>query len=350
MRSVVSSCLMLMLILSGCALRAAENPVEEGSMNLGANSTAEGPTAEEDVSTSALHTAESPTAERHYDGGDYDETISVDGRQRSYILHVPPAVNPQDPLPLIIVLHGGGGQSRTVQRRLGFDAYADERGFYVAYPESYQGMRWNDGRSTVDSLEANVDDVGFILAMIDEIAGEISLDRSRIYVTGVSNGGMLTYRLGCETSGVFAGIAPVIANIPVPIAETCTPQAPLDVLAINGDADPLIPIEGGEVCHEVRVGCEKGFVISMSDSVATFAAINACGLEPRSETLPAPVNDGTYAEWRAYPDCRDNARVQAYVVHNAGHTWPPLPAQLPVAGQSTGNLDATETIVDFFVP
>lgn len=284
------------------------------------------------------------------------EIITIDGLERSYILHLPPVTEKGKALPLLIVLHGSYGTGRKMQLGLGFDPYADERGFYVAYPDAYQQpgsrqtARWNDGRDTLASSQMGVDDVKFILSMLDAIAAKVPLDRTRIYVTGASNGGMMTYRLGCEAPQTFAGIAPVIANIPVPIANDCHPAGPISFLAINGDADPFIPIEGGEVCKNVRIGCEKGFVISMADSVKKFAGADSCRTEPQSEILPAQVKDGTHIERLVYPDCSGATQVVGYVVHNGGHTWPPRSGQLPAAGQPTGNLDATATIVNFFFP
>lgn len=161
---------------------------------------------------------------------------------------------------------------------------------------------------------------------------------------------MMTYRLGCETEGVFAGIAPVIANIPEPIFESCNPSVPLKFFAVNGSADPLIPLEGGEVCEEIRVGCAGGQVVSQAESVGLFAAANGCDPDPQSVTLPVEVEDGTFAEQQAYPNCPGGARVVAYIVHNGGHAWPPRLGQLPAAGAQSRNLDATRLIVEFFFP
>ena len=285
--------------------------------------------------------------------GNHDLPMTVDGLARTFILHVPPAVRQGQPLPLLIVLHGGGGSGQKMQRFLGFDDYADERGFYVAYPDSYRsaGQRaahWNDGRGT--EATSGVDDVKFLLEMIAEIGRRVPLDERRVYVTGASNGGMMTYRLGCETQGVFTGIAVVIANIPQPIFEACAPAAPLNFLAINGGTDPLIPLEGGTVCEDLRFGCAGGLVVSQAESVGRFAAANGCDPVPQSVMLPVEVEDGTFVEQQTYVHCVGGAQVIAYIVHNGGHTWPPRPAQLPVAGAQSGNLDATRLIVEAFFP
>lgn len=304
-----------------------------------------------------VETATSLPIQNPFSAGNYDLFMTVDGLERTYILHVPPAVETGEPLPLIIVLHGTYGTGRKMQAGLGFDPYADQQGFYVAYPDAYQKpgeretARWNDGRGTLASSLTGIDDVKFLVDMVDDIAAQVPLDKSRIFVTGASNGGMMTYRLGCETSGVFAGIAPVIGNIPEPIFNSCNPSTPLNVLAINGDADPFVPFNGGEVCGETpSIFCEGGFVQSQPESLAKFAAANRCELTPQLIVLPNVVDDGTSIEEQTYANCADGAQVKAYIIHNGGHTWPPRKSQVEAGGQATGNLDATPLIVDFFLP
>jgi polyhydroxybutyrate depolymerase len=315
-----------------------------------------------DSTPSALPT-QPPTAEptlapiqNSLSSGNHNLSMTVDGLERTYILHVPPAAENQ-PLPLIIVLHGTYGTGRKMQFGLGFDPYADARGFYVAYPDAYQKpgeretARWNDGRGTLESSLAGIDDVKFIVSMVDEIAAQAPLDKSRVFVTGASNGGMMTYRLGCETDGIFAGIAPVIGNIPEPIFDSCSPQVPLKFLAINGDVDPFVPFNGGEVCGDTpSMFCEGGWVKSQPESLAKFAAANGCELVPQSVTLPTLVDDGTSIEEQTYANCAGGAQVKAYIVHNGGHIWPPRESQVEAGGQATGNLNATPLIVEFFLP
>jgi polyhydroxybutyrate depolymerase len=287
--------------------------------------------------------------------GNHDLTMIVDGLARSYILHVPPAVQSGKALPLVLVLHGTYGTGQKMQLGLGFDPYADQGGFYVAYPTAYQKpgeretARWNDGRGTLESSLAGIDDVKFLVSLVDDVAARVALDKSRVFVTGVSNGGMMTYRLGCETAGVFAGIAPVIGNLPEPIFAACSPSAPLNVLAINGDADPFVPFAGGQVCGSTPSRlCEGGEVMSQPESLGKFAAANGCALAPQSVSLPAAVDDGTSIEQQRFANCAGAAQVEAFIVHNGGHTWPPRASQLSAGGQATANLEATPLIVDFF--
>ncbi len=235
-----------------------------------------------------------------------------------------------------------------MQRELGFDEYADARGFLVAYPDAYDGGHWNDGRGTTDSAAQGVDDVRFLVTLVEDVNRQVSVDTERVYVTGASNGGMMTWSLCCETSGVFAGYAPVIANMPLPLAETCRPQSGVLFLTIVGDADALMPFAGGTVCGGTRIPCQGGEVLSSDASMAVLIAAAGCQSEPVVETLPILVDDGTTVEKRTFTGCADGSTTVQYVIHNGGHAWPPHRPRLLVSGISSKNLNATRTIVDFF--
>jgi len=286
-------------------------------------------------------------AQEIYEVGDHQETVMVDGLERQYILHIPPDITATAMPPLIIVLHGTYGTGRQMQIGLGFDYYADELGFLVAYPDAYDGMRWNDGRGTLDSSEQGIDDVAFILAMIADISDKTPVNMEQVFVTGASNGAIMSYRLGCETEGVFAGIAPVIGNIAMPILDDCTPQSPIALLSINGDEDPFIPFNGGEVCEDVRRGCEKGFVASVEESVGRFADANSCDSNPEIALRVPEIDDDTEIETRTYTNC--DAAVISYIVRGGGHVWPPRVPRVRAGGTPTANLDATQVIVTFFI-
>lgn len=283
------------------------------------------------------------------------ETITVDGLVREYRLFVPSSA--RNNAPLIIMLHGTYGSGEKMQRALGFDAYAREQGFLMAYPDAYKpngerkSLRWNDGRGSLDSSKKDVNDVAFIAAMIDQIADKHNIDRNRVFVTGASNGGMMTYRLGCELHGKIRAIAPEIANLPKPLAASCNPLAGLSVLSINGSADPFIPLNGGEVCAGVsKRFCEGGEILSRADSMTYFARANECELTPSSRRRTPVAEDGTKIEELDYGACRSSAVVRSIVVHGMGHVWPPRGGQLgEKSGSTSQNLDATKEVVQFFM-
>src|SRR4051812_5775513 len=133
---------------------------------------------------------------------------------RTYEIHLPNGRAPGEPAPLVLVFHGGGANAANAMRMSGMNAKSDAEGFIVAYPNGTGPRRdsfltWNAWRCCGLALERKVDDVAFVRALVDEVARRYPVDRKRVYATGFSNGGMLTYRLGCELGDVFAAIAPV---------------------------------------------------------------------------------------------------------------------------------------------
>ena len=150
--------------------------------------------------------------------------IDVDGVERSYYLHLPPAYKSSLKLPLVLVLHGGGkGDGLTPAKHLGFTSLADSNNFIVVYPNGIDGY-WRDGRGYTHrgKRDTSVDDVGFISKLIDHLVRENKTDPKRVYVTGISNGGMMTLRPGCELSSKLAAIAPIAASIPKNIMSRLT--------------------------------------------------------------------------------------------------------------------------------
>jgi polyhydroxybutyrate depolymerase len=282
-------------------------------------------------------------------------SIQSGGFARQYILVVPKLAS--GPLPLIVVLHGTYGTGSKMQRGLGFDAYANQLGFAVAYPDAYQlqgersTTRWNDGRETLQSTKLKINDVQFLRDMVADIKTKAAIDSKRIFVTGASNGGMMAYRAACEAADVFAASAPVIGNIPKPIYESCRPSQPVSILAINGTADPFVPFEGGQVCQSVAGRfCEKGYVASAAQSLALFAKAAGCQGSLTSASLPPKYPEDPKVRKVGYGGCSAGKQVGAYWIDGGGHTWPPKKGQLiGKNGEPTRNLDATKEIVQFFL-
>ncbi|MCI0749309.1 MAG: hypothetical protein L0Y32_02025 [Nevskiales bacterium] len=283
--------------------------------------------------------------------GDRVGTITVDGHKRTYRLHRPGGLDPRQRYPLVMVLHGTLGTGKKVSEQTGFSAYADRERFFVVYPDAIGN--WNDGRATSKSAAQGIDDVSFITALVLELSGTLSVDPSRVYVTGVSSGGIMTYRLGCEASTLFAALAPVIANVAEPVAGRCAPATPIALVTVNGLEDPLVPFNGGDCCKTGRGSGEGGRVASHEASVSFFARRNGCSLSPGKEHLPALVQDGTSAERWTYPSCREGGEVISYVVKGGGHAWfsrssaPRLMGQ-NLTGRASQNLDTTQVVWEFF--
>ena len=273
---------------------------------------------------------------------DEHHAIVVGGIARNYLLHVPGALPSGKPAPLVLVFHGGGGHDWNMPGFTQFDALADEQGFLVAYPDSVNG-NWNDGRGITST-----DDVGFVRALIDEVARAHSVDPQRIYATGISNGGFFSNRLACDLASKFAAIASVAATMPQELVPACKPLRPISVLYIHGTKDPLVPIDGGKVGF-VR-GRSRGLCISLNEAAKFWRTHDGTSAEPSVTKISDRVDDGTHVRREAWAAGADNTEVVVYSIEGGGHAWPGGPQYLPVflVGKASQNLDATRTIWDFF--
>ncbi len=275
-------------------------------------------------------------------------SVTVDGLARRYQLYVPPS--PRARIPLVFVLHGGGGDSQKIIRYTNFHELARTQGFAVCYPYALI-ENWNDGRQVghIPEHRDKIDDVAFIRLLIDELAEQYAIDRGRVFATGASNGGIMSHRLAAEAADVIAGIAPVIGGMAVPIAADFNPSHPVSLFVIQGDADPLVPIDGGAIGF--RLGRKRGSVLSTKEVVARYLKRNQIsGAPARSMLEDLDPSDGTTTESTIYPAGLAGARVQVYLVRNGGHTWPGKPgyaAELLI-GKASQDFDATHAIWEFF--
>jgi len=281
------------------------------------------------------------------DRGTTCHRLTVDGVARSYRIYVPPDAAMRGRLSLLLVLHGGGGTgvSMVGMTRAGFHPLADRDGAVIVYPDALNNI-WNDGRADFQSAShtAKVDDVGFLRALVKDLAGRFPVDPARVYATGASNGGMMSIRLACEAGDLFAAVAPVIGSMPAALAESCRPARPVGVMMINGTDDRLVPYEGG-------MGLlRRGSVLAAEDTARRFAAANGCAALPTTETLPdRDVEDDTRAVRVRYDGCRTGGGVTLYRIEGGGHTWPMGAPYLPrLAGRVSQEIDAT-TVIWYFL-
>jgi polyhydroxybutyrate depolymerase len=288
-------------------------------------------------------------------GGAQAETISgaiyLGDLPRTYRLYLPSGPAPTAPRPLVIVLHGGGSNGEDIERmtRRGFNTLADKEGFVVVYPDGIEN-RWNDGRKTEKyrTHRENIDDVGFISALIDYLAKDYHLDKSRVYATGFSNGGMMANRLGCKLTGKIAGIAPVAGNLPCDLMPCCSPSRPISVLQISGTKDPMIPWGGGEAGF---LWAHFGRLLSVAESIKFWVDNDHCSPTPVVTELPdRDPDDGTRVRRELYGGGRDSSEVILYAVEGGGHAWPGGEQFLPqlIVGKTSRDLNACEVIWEFF--
>ena len=219
----------------------------------------------------------------------------------------------------------------------GLKAAATSRGYAVVYPAGIN-RRWNDGRA----VNAGPDDVAFIRRLIDSLTLALPVDPKRIFATGISNGAGLAYRLACDLPGTFAAIGPVAGAPAAALEPKCAATQPVSVVAFQGTADPLIPYEGANAV--VR----RGLVLSAARAAALFAQVGVCAATPAAATLPDTATDGTRVRRTHYTGCRDGGEVVLYTIDGGGHTWPGGPPVGRRVGRVSRDIDATQTMLDFF--
>jgi polyhydroxybutyrate depolymerase len=280
---------------------------------------------------------------------DYTASIEHDGIERNFIIHISQSYQFTTPAPLVFVLHGGGSSAEVMPAFTGFSAIADREGFIVVYPDGIE-KHWNDGRDSkvYKTYIENTDDTGFISSLIDALSIELNIDIKRIFVTGISNGGMMSHRLACELSDRLAAIAPVAASMPVNMAEVWSPSRAVSVLIINGTDDPLVPWEGGDI----RPGeMSLGNVLSVDDTVEFWTKNNGCQVQPDITRLSERNHEDGTAVWvETYSGFSAGTEVVLYGIDGGGHTWPGgyQYADESLIGKTSREFDASEIIWQFF--
>jgi polyhydroxybutyrate depolymerase len=252
--------------------------------------------------------------------GDRIVEITSSGENRRLRLHVPASYRSGTAMPLVINLHGAGANAAEQEALGGMSAKADQAGFIVAYPEAMGSPSvWRVGPS-----EGNRD-VEFVRDVIDKLEAKLSVDAARVYVAGVSNGGGLASRLGCELSGrvaAFAGVSGAYL-----FSESCRATRGVAVVAFHGTADRIVPYEGmGRSLPPIK------------EWAAGWAERDGCGAGPNVSLRRDSVVGETWSR------CRGGSAVVLYTIDGAGHGWP----RGSGASARAGEIDATGVIWEFF--
>lgn len=288
------------------------------------------------------------------DTGQRVHRLKTGGYERVYRVYAPAGLEAGRKYPLLLLLHGGGGNGKGMARlaKGGFEALAGRHGAVLAYPDGVDG-NWNDyrGDKSRKAQRENIDDVAFLGLMAGEIAKQYPVDPARVYAAGISNGAMMSYALACRAADRFAAIAPVAGAMPANLAADCKPARPVPVLIISGTEDRLVHWEGGQVTGPW--GRKKlGVTMSVERSRDFWLAANGCDAAKKSASRKdADPEDGTALERESYADCAAGSAVEFVKIAGGGHTWPGGLQYLPAAviGRTSRELDATEEIWEFFM-
>jgi polyhydroxybutyrate depolymerase len=319
------------------------------------------------------------------------EKVTIDDVDRTYLVRLPRGYDAKQKYPVVILLHGMNQDTDDMERLTRFAELADKNGIIAVYPSALHG-RWNVGvrppeRQQMmgrpggghgghhggggypgggggypggggggypgggqsggqgrheESTPAAADDVDFLNQMLDQMALKFSVDATRIYATGLSEGGLMAMKVGCAMADRIAAIAPVGSAMPKTMI--CLPSRPVPVVMINGTSDPVVPYGGGTE-HNLHVP-----VVSVEDSAKAWARMDHCAEKPTQSKLPAHEKGGMETKVETYDGCQQGAQVVSYSVKGAGNTWPGG-EQYEVEkeiGKTSPDPNANETIWSFF--
>ena len=271
--------------------------------------------------------------------------IEHGGRERWYLLHIPPGYTPGTPMPLVLNLHGGAGNPVQQQDDSGFNDVADANGFIVVYPAGSgrvtrdRLLTWNIGEGSTFATKEGIDDIGFLRAVLDEVSANYSVDPKRVYATGFSQGAFMCYRLACEMSDRIAAIAPV-SGVMLGAESDCRPARPVSILHFHGVQDPNVAFRGGmgERAHD------KVERRSVRETIDWWVKQNGLPDKPTQQRKEGK------ASMELYGPNADGIVVGLWTLEDGGHTWPGGKSALPerMVGAVNRDIDAARLIGEFF--
>jgi polyhydroxybutyrate depolymerase len=254
-----------------------------------------------------------------------------DGLERFYLIYKPQSLNQED-APVLFALHGYGSSAAFHKSYTGYEDYADNEKFIVVYPQGYKlesvlvnsSSHWNVGAWTTAS---EIDDIGFIDTIIDLVVNKEQVDETRIYSSGMSNGGFMSYHLACNLSRKIAAIASVTGSMSKETLADCAPSHPTAILQIHGLQDLVVPYSGFD-----DLGMEP-----IDDVLAYWANLNSCNPE-RLVAVVDYFNEKGSIDFINYESCMNSVDVRLIRIPSMGHTWP---------GLNNFNISASEEIWNF---
>ena len=260
-------------------------------------------------------------------------SITHGGLERDYTLYIPASYSTGTDLPLVLNFHGYTSNAWQQAFYSNFNTVSDEEGFIIVYPE---GTEDNTGTShwNVGWGGSTVDDIGFTSALIDSISAEYSINQDRVYSTGMSNGGFMSYQLACELSDRIAAIASVTGSMNMGWFNSCNPNHPMPVMEIHGTLDLSVSYNA------------SSFTESIPDILDFWANFNNCNSTAIVINVPnTSTTDGCTAEHHIWENGNNGSTVEHYKIIGGEHSWP---GSLLSNGVTNQDIDASEKIWEFF--
>lgn len=275
--------------------------------------------------------------------GMYARTVMVDGMVRKYLLRIPAGMDFSKPAPLVLALHGAGMNGAMMIGFSGLNEQADLSHFILAYPNGTGVadtlLTWNSGG--IGPVREWPDDVLFLRTLIDEISGLLKVDQDRVHVVGLSNGGMMAYRLAAEMSDRIASIAAVGGTLAVADPH---PDRPVPVIHFHGTSDRIVPYAGPDKKSFLRFS-----FFSVPDTIRAWVDLDGCRTGPAVREITDRFEDGTSVRVSTWAGAPTGAEVVLVDIVGGGHTWPGRPPPTSFLGKSTREISANAMIQEFFV-
>lgn len=298
------------------------------------------------VTSACSSLASHPSESGDWTPGTAGHEVRVGDSDRGYLLHVPTR-RPRGifgrarPFPLVIVMHGSGGTAEDAEHASRMDSIADARGWLVAYPSGERGMLglvrsdWNAGTCCGAPAHDDVDDIGFLRAIVRQLVSRLPVDTSRVYVAGFSDGGRMAYRAACEMASSVAAVAVVSGSLKL---AGCAPSRPVSIIAFHGTSDDEVPYDDSASSAPPRA--LPPWAADLPPSIRFWVAADGCrGASQR------PVSP--HARVAVFSGCL-RSDIVLYTIVGGGHGWPREPAGGAGSNPPMSEVDASGLMANFF--
>jgi polyhydroxybutyrate depolymerase len=291
----------------------------------------------------------------HLAPGDYSFSMKFDGVDRGYVVHMPPQAAAGEPLPVVLNFHGAGSNGKQQEHYSKMDAAADRDGFIAVYPNGSSRFgshyTWNAGFCCLYAMTHRIDDVGFVIALIGDLAARTPIEPRRVYATGISNGAMMCYRLATQASSHIAAIAPVAGTM---VTTTFMPDHPMPIMHFHSVDDPYVRYQGGIGNAVASLFGRNAGTVGIEKMLSKWIEYDGCPNEPQvSPTIsgkPDTSDAGITVTRYQWSPCRNGTEIVLWKFTGSGHVWPGGIQNRFVhfLGRSTNLIDANEEMWRFF--